>query len=294
MKKISVKQPTMLVSLDDIWSKKSDAINKVLKKSETSFLEVLPNKIKVAQLYSKTKQLIPEDRVIVNHHQFISVALALGRLEDIKARIMLLLTLEPLFNERNLLALLSDYNPVKKLYLFTTKLFSDSSITTYNVETLSIEKVINTDNYSYPFYYKGFMYVTVEESYLAAIDLASNEKFVFPQTEGCSTIRTMIFTSASPLLYYLDEDVGFLSFNLGTLEVVLQILASISVKVLMVISSIPSEIISSLNMMIELHLQLWYQRESFLLTSNIKSSRFLTVRCFSTALLFMISNLLIF
>jgi hypothetical protein len=223
MKKVVLaKQPTMLVSLDDIWSKKSDAINKVLKKSETSFLEVLPNKIKIAQIYAKTKQLIPEDRVTVNHPQFVSVALALGRLEDIKTKIMLLLTLEPLFNERNLLALLSDYNPVKKLYLFVRTL-NQANLLTYNAENFNIEKSGNpnlNDCYA-PFYHKGFLYVCHDDNYLLAVDLASDETFAFPQTKGCYMLRALIIsTNQSPLLYYLDEKIGFLSFNLDTLEVV--------------------------------------------------------------------------
>jgi hypothetical protein len=70
------------VSLDDIWSKKSDGINKILNENTTIFLKILPNKIKVAQLYVKTNQLNPDDAQIVNHPHFAKVALLLGRLED--------------------------------------------------------------------------------------------------------------------------------------------------------------------------------------------------------------------
>jgi hypothetical protein len=200
-----------VVTLDDIWVQDSTAVRKLLGTEEVG---VLANKIRLAQLYRDGNQLIPKDKIIVNHPQFVKLAKEYGRLEDVKAKIALLLTLEPLFNEKNLLAFLDDYNPIRKLYISV-----GTGIVTRDAETLQVERIskVAYNDTRQPHYHKGMLYATNSYNQVVSIDLTNNEEFVFLETMRCFSIAGII----NDILYYVDSYTGLISLNLDTHQRVL-------------------------------------------------------------------------
>jgi hypothetical protein len=201
----------VLLSLEQIWSKQSKAINDILRlpyhgDGQRTFSTLLANKVKVAQLYSKSGQLIPDDRMIVDHPLFEKIAITSGRFADIKAKIGLLLLLEPLFNEKNLLVIINDYNPVEKIYIYNY-----NTLNVYDAETLVREQAFGCDHTGSPVYYKGRLYSL---HYGSCMDLASHEVLNFPEISSDFYMLSRIGN-----LLYCAEYPELKSLNLDTLEV---------------------------------------------------------------------------
>jgi hypothetical protein len=112
----------MATLLDDVWKSKSSTINRILTKGGSPLSEdPLINKIALAKHYLKSNQLKGMARNIVGYPQFSKIALELGSLEDIKAKILYIFELKPLFNDVNLADLLHSldvYTRPKFLYIF--------------------------------------------------------------------------------------------------------------------------------------------------------------------------------
>jgi hypothetical protein len=171
------------VTLEDIWSERRERITELLELSEQPLSRsTLVNKVNLVKLYYQTGQLTIEASKIVGHPLFEKFALSLGRLEEIKSKILTLIYLNPMFNEENLLTHLNDYNHIDKVYLFTS-----NGLEVLNSETLETERVFTLDDtltYSDAFYHKGRLYfiqalkVREDENSerLAYLDLESGQK----------------------------------------------------------------------------------------------------------------------
>jgi hypothetical protein len=190
-----------MVTLEQIWQTPSLSIIKIN-------TNPLVNKVNRALLYNGTGDLDTESAKIVSHSQFKAIALQLGRLEDIKAKISMLIYLNPLFNEENLLRILGDYNPVSKLYV-KTGMFLEVR----NVETFHLEKSLrmDADNYDFLMYYKDRLYmVNTNLHKLVWIDLASGER-------TCTGVEALkIHARFGGTLYYDGLDGITRTFDLET------------------------------------------------------------------------------
>jgi hypothetical protein len=179
------------ISLNQIWAMKSASINILLTKVLPSVWgavkpvvnpivlttrDDLVNKIKLVQLYIRRGQLYFGDLAVAKHRLFEKIALELGRLEDIRSKITTLIYLEPIFNEKALIAIISDYNPIFMIYLFIRK-----GMTVINpcsrVRDGGPLRLENSYTYLSPFYYKDKLYVISNEvARLLSIDVSNGEE----------------------------------------------------------------------------------------------------------------------
>jgi hypothetical protein len=195
------------MSLEEIWSMKSDSIDILLielppylRLTKVTWLSpdnTLFNKIKVAQLLNRRDQLVCE-RSIINHPLFEKISLKLGRLEDIKAKIMVLIYLEPIFNEKALITMINDYNPIYKIYLIgINKIYVIDFNGCSNVVEISLK---NSLQYKTPFYCKNKLYLAnPHECNIVSVDLSSLEEKQYQ-----SICPYSIIGGVGNFLYYQD------------------------------------------------------------------------------------------
>jgi hypothetical protein len=211
------------VSLQWIWSSHAVEILIELKEGITSDGKggnSLINKVKLAQIYLKSGGLTEEAAIIVSHHLFKTIALSPsgGRLDNIIAKITLLLTLEALFNEIHLGSLLETYMAddmlPTKLYIFTSNGLEVRDINDLSV----IEKIIKVEGkFDSPYYYKGKIYCcsSSPQRSIVSIDVDSGDLKIIIS----DLYRGMIEGKAGHFLYFQYRYLIF-SINLETLEVV--------------------------------------------------------------------------
>jgi hypothetical protein len=203
----------MELSLQSVWNTKSSDINRILSLYDIAIDQnSLVNKVRLAILYNKGRDFNKENTIIVSHPLFEKIALSLGRLEDIKAKIVIMINFEEIMNERNLGLIINSYNPVKRLYII-----SDSGLEIRNHETLNLEKLIPLDQYfifSFLVYSKDKVYTIrdKEGSYdMIEIDLSTEETKVFKDVG----IR-YFYGKIGDLLYGYSLDIGLIIFNVIT------------------------------------------------------------------------------
>jgi hypothetical protein len=183
------------VTLEEIWTIPPSKIKLLLNKPDIN--DILA-KVIWTQQYNEGNQLSPEDALIVNHPQFTKTALKFGRLEDIVSKIKVLIYLEPLFNERNLLEVLNNYNPIKYLYLMNKNILEIRDLDSRILISKVSLPLLSGWNES-PFYHKGKIYFITRyesgERILLSVDLFSGEIWDL-------NVRGFIMCIVGDLLYY--------------------------------------------------------------------------------------------
>jgi hypothetical protein len=192
-----------IVSLEQIWA---------FTTCEYNPYKSLENKIAMAQYYLCQGHLNCQDSLIVNHQQFTKTVLELGSLDDIKRKIQLLIDLEPLFNERNLLAILNNYNFIDKI-----RVVDKGTLVTVDLwsEPLRLKEEFHPclqNQQGSVIYHKGSLYFAKVIDYfydtkILSLDLDSNKITIF--CIYCSGLLAMI----GDLLYYKVARFGLKTLN---------------------------------------------------------------------------------
>jgi hypothetical protein len=206
------------VSLEQVWTADVENVKEMLVSAEHPInSNDLVNRISLLKVYNESGQLSQEDSSIVSHPDFKRIALSTVRLDEIKTKLLTLIYLDPLFNERNLVNHFNDYNPVDKVYLFTT-----TGLEVRNSETLDLERVFPLDptmKYGRSLYHKGKLYFTQWPTRriaftpfintMVSLNLNSGEKTSIVQALAVKKI-------IGDLLYYIDPNHCLASYNLNT------------------------------------------------------------------------------
>jgi hypothetical protein len=199
----------MAITLQEIWSTSNASLVKFGKVPSSYSLD---NKIAMALFYSSLEQLSDQDKAIVDHPLFKEIALKIGRLDDIKDLIIPLLTLDPLFNELNLLSILGSFNGSNpKLYIINYDGLEIRSIGDVLERIVEVRPQLTN-----PVYHKGKVYMICHSGGEDPDSPQGNSELISVDSDNGDVDRftyihpNHIFGISGSLLYYKDNSSGLL------------------------------------------------------------------------------------
>jgi hypothetical protein len=209
-----------VVALEDVWSTDPIEVNRLLTSTGHTLDESnLANKISLVKLYYKNNQLSEESAELVGNPDFDKLALRSLSVEQLRNNMLALTTrtwLNSMFNEKNLLPYLTDFEQSQKIYLFTTENLEIRSIKTLELEdsiTLDIRYV-----YTHPMYYKGKIYfrrytknfgAAKLSSVIGVFDLETKEEVMLFDVK-------FVMRMIGHVIYYLNTQYKSFSYDVET------------------------------------------------------------------------------